>query len=88
MIACDGKMSLGGSNMPDLLIRGVSQEAIDAATIGAKRLGISRNELLRRDLEAQRHRAQRPKLTREDLRRAAAACADLANPEIMAEAWR
>jgi len=74
--------------MPDLLIRGVSQELIDAATVDAKRSGISRNELLRRELEAQRHRAQQPKLTREDLRRAAAACADLADPEVMAAARR
>lgn len=75
--------------MPNILIRDLSEEAIERIDAKATHLGLSRNEYLRRQLEAESaSESERPLLTRADLVRAAEAARDLNDPEIMAGAWR
>ena len=71
----------------NVLIRGLSDEAVARIDRSAEELGLSRNEYLRRQLEVD---AARPavKITEENWRRSAAVLADLADPDIMADAWR
>ncbi len=76
--------------MPDVLIRGLSENALARIDADAAARGLSRQEYLRRRFEAEGSVA-RPggfHLTVEDLRRAAAAAADLDDPEVMDAAWR
>lgn len=75
--------------MADVLIRGLSDQALELIDQRAARLGISRNEFLRRRFEqdVQADDDLRP-TTADDLRRSAAAFADLADPDVMADAWR
>jgi uncharacterized protein YggE len=75
--------------MPDLLIRGLSQKAVQDAKAQANSLGLSQNEYLRRELEATIAANQpRPRLTAADWARSAQLTEDLSNPEIMAGAWQ
>lgn len=71
----------------NVLIRGLSDEAVARIDRSAEELGLSRNEYLRRQLEVD---AARPavKITEENWRRSAEVLADLADPDIMADAWR
>lgn len=71
----------------NVLIRGLSDEAVARIDRSAEELGLSRNEYLRRQLEVD---ATRPavKITEENWRRSAEVLADLADPDIMADAWR
>lgn len=73
--------------MTDILIRGVSAEAIARIDAEAAALGLSRNEYLRRRLDAG---AVPPPatMTMDDLRRFTGAAADLLDPEVMKNAWR
>lgn len=73
--------------MTNVLIRGLSDETIARIDQSAKGLGLSRNEYLRRRLEDD---APRPatKSTDEDWQRAGEIFADLADPEVMADAWQ
>ncbi len=76
--------------MPDILIRGLSENALARIDADAAARGLSRQEYLRRRLEAE-GTVLRPsgfRLTVEDLRRAAAAAGDLDDPEVMDSAWR
>jgi hypothetical protein len=72
--------------MTDLLIRDVPDDVLAAIDANAKRLGLSRTAYLRRALARERA-APRGPVTREDLSRFADAFADLADPEVMGQAW-
>jgi hypothetical protein len=75
--------------MADVLIRGLSEAAVAHIDASAAARGLSRQEYLRRRFETERSEAQsQGKLTAEDMRRAAAAAADLDDPEVMEGAWR
>lgn len=73
--------------MPNILIRGLSDEAVDRIDADAAALGLSRNEYLRRKLEC-RTPAQSATLTPEDWGRSAEAFGDLSDPSVMDSAWR
>lgn len=73
--------------MPDVLIRGLSDVTVARIDAEAASLGLSRNEYLRRKFESERS-ASASKLTVDDLRRAAAAAADLDDAQIMGSAWQ
>ncbi|HEX8095187.1 FitA-like ribbon-helix-helix domain-containing protein [Jatrophihabitans sp.] len=72
--------------MSDVLIRDVPDDVLAALDSRAARLGLSRNEYLRRQLaqDAQRSTA---KVTMEDLRWFTETFRDLADPEVMRQAW-
>ena len=75
--------------MADVLIRGLSDAAVAHIDAAAAARGLSRQEYLRRRFEVERSEGQsQSKLTLDDLRRAAAAAADLDDPDIMEGAWR
>lgn len=76
--------------MPDVLIRGLSEAALELIDRRAAKLGISRNEFLRRRFEQDLPVAddQQGPTTVDDLRRSAAVFTDLADPDVMADAWR
>jgi Ribbon-helix-helix protein, copG family len=69
----------------DLLVRDVPDDVLAAIDEKARRLGLSRAEYLRRALT--RERTMGDAVTGTDLRRFAAAFADLGDPEIMRRAW-
>jgi hypothetical protein len=73
----------------DVLIRGLSEDAVARIDADAAARGLSRQEYLRQRFEREgtvspAHRS----LTVADLRRAAAAAADLDDPGVMDSAWR
>ncbi|MCF6387079.1 hypothetical protein L2K20_08850 [Mycobacterium sp. MBM] len=75
--------------MADVLIRGLSDAAVAHIDAAATAQGLSRQEYLRRRFEAERSNAQpHGRLTLDDMRRAAAAAADLDDPDVMEHAWR
>lgn len=75
--------------MPDVLIRGLTEAAVARIDTDAAAHGLSRNEYLRRRFEAERSTtAVGGQLTIDDLRRAAEAASDLADPQVMESAWR
>jgi len=74
--------------MPNILIRDLSQEAVDRIDATAAGLGLSRNEYLRRKLEEDTGPAWERTVTVEDWQRTAEAFADLADPSVMDGAWR
>ncbi|OBJ68752.1 hypothetical protein [Mycobacterium sp. 1274756.6] len=74
--------------MADILIRGLSEAAVAQIDAAAAASGLSRQEYLRRRFEAERRHGRDDKVTREDLQRAAAAAADLDDPNVMDAAWR
>jgi hypothetical protein len=77
------------SDVPDVLIRGLSEAAVSRIDADAAAQGLSRNEYLRRRFEAERPASVAGRrLTVEDLRRAAEAAKDLDDPEVMEAAWR
>ena len=71
--------------MSDILIRDVPESTVAEIDQRASDLGISRNEYLRRWID-QEMRASQP-VTSEDLRRVGRLARDLANPDVMREAW-
>lgn len=73
--------------MPNVLIRGLSEAAVERIDAEASALGLSRNEFLRRRLEGDSPRSAE-KATDADWKRAGEIFADLADPEVMAGAWR
>ncbi len=73
--------------MADVLIRDVPDDVVAAIDAQAARLGISRNEFVRRELSQLRQR-QGPALAADDLRRFADTFQDLADPEVIDQAWR
>ena len=75
--------------MSDVLIRGLSEDAVARIDADAAARGLSRQEYLRQRFEREGtvSPAQRT-LTLQDLRRAEAAAADLDDPGAMESAWR
>jgi hypothetical protein len=71
-------------DVPDILIRDVPDDVVAALDANAKFAGQTRAEYLRRLLAGQ----QGPAITREQLTRFTERTADLADPEVMAAAWR
>lgn len=75
--------------MPDVLIRGLSEAAVAHLDSQAMSLGISRNELVRRRLEAEVPAGRRSAaMSSSDWEVFAISFADLADPDVMASAWR
>lgn len=74
--------------MPNILIRDLSQEAVDRIDAAAANLGLSRNEYLRRKFEENINPASDRTVTDEDWQRSAEVFADLADPTVMEAAWR
>lgn len=74
--------------MPNILIRDLSQEAVDRIDAAATNLGLSRNEYMRRKLEGGTSSAGDRAVTAEDWQRSAEVFADLADPAVMEAAWR
>ncbi len=73
--------------MPDILIRNVSEAAVERIDHAAAELGLSRNEYLRRRFEVEQPLA-RGEMSAADLKRASYAARDLLDPEVMDAAWR
>jgi len=73
--------------MTDLLIRDVPEEVVAAIDANAKRLGLSRSEYVRRTLARSAAAASGP-VTVDDLSRFASTFPDLADPEVMRQAWQ
>ena len=71
--------------MPDILIRDVPEITIAEIDRRAGHLGVSRTEYLRRWLD-QEMRVTQP-VTPEDLRRVSRLARDLADPDVMRQAW-
>jgi hypothetical protein len=75
--------------MADVVIRGLSEEAVAHIDASAAARGLSRQEYLRRRFETERSEGQpQVKVTVEHLRRVAVAAADLDDPDVMEGAWR
>jgi len=76
--------------MTDILIRGISDEAIARIDEQASKLGLSRNEYLRRQLDtvALLNRESTATVSADEVRRASHAARDLDDPEVMSAAWR
>ena len=70
-----------------MLIRDVPDDVIAALDAHAGRLGLSRSEYVRRRL-AQDAATSGPPVHVEDLARFADVFGDLADPDVMAQAWR
>ena len=73
--------------MTDVLIRDVPDDVIAALDAHAGRLGLSRSEYVRRRL-AQDAAVQGSAVTQGDLARFADRFGDLADPDVMSQAWR
>lgn len=72
--------------MTDLLIRDVPDDVVAAIDTKASRLGLSRSEYLRRTLAHVAHPSS--VVTVDDLARFTAVFADLADDDLMGQAWR
>jgi hypothetical protein len=72
--------------MTDLLIRDVPDDVLAAIDAKAQRLGVSRSEYLRRALARERAVADAD-VTVDDLERFADVFADLADEDVMRQAW-
>jgi plasmid stability protein len=73
--------------MTDMLIRDVPDDVIAALDAHAGRLGLSRGEYVRRRLAQDAVTAGSP-VGVQDLARFADVFGDLADPDVMAQAWR
>lgn len=72
--------------MTDLLIRDVPDDVLAAIDAKAQRLGVSRSEYLRRALTRERAVADAD-VTVDDLERFGNTFADLADDDVMRQAW-
>jgi len=72
--------------VPDILIRDVPPDDLARIDAHAARLGLSRTEYLRRRLHQDAARPSAP-VTAQDLRVFSARYRDLADPEVMRQAW-
>lgn len=75
-------------SVTDVLIRGLSDEAVSRIDAEAAFQGLSRNEFLRRKLEQGTTTAGATRVTAEDWERSAQVFKDLADPDVMDAAWR
>ena len=73
--------------MTDILVRDVPDAVVAALDAQAGRLGLSRSEYVRRRL-AQDAARQDSRTSVEDLARFADVFGDLADPDVMSQAWR
>ena len=73
--------------MKDILIRDVPDDVIAALDTGTERLGLSRSEYLRRRLAQDAASAGSP-VEAADLARFTDTFGDLADPDVMSQAWR
>ena len=73
--------------MTDMLIRDVPDEVIAALEAHARRLGLSRTEYVRRRLAQDAAVTDSPVSTA-DLTRFASTFSDLADPDVMSQAWQ
>jgi hypothetical protein len=73
--------------MTNLLVRGLSDAAVERIDAEASALGLSRNEFLRRKLEGATA-GPAATLTAADWARSAATFGDMADSDVMAAAWR
>lgn len=73
--------------MTDMLIRDVPDDVVAALDARAQRLGLSRSEYVRRRL-AQDAAMPAADVTTADLARFANTFGDLADPDVMSQAWR
>lgn len=73
--------------MADVLIRGLSAEAVRRIDDDAAAQGLSRNEYLRRRFEQDAPADRETDVTLEDLRRASEAAQDLVDEDVMRGAW-
>ena len=74
--------------MTNVLIRGLSDAAVERIDAEAAVQGLSRNEFLRRKLEAEGLPAVDAALTTQDWARSAETFGDLSDPAVMDAAWR
>lgn len=74
--------------MPNVLIRGLSDHAVERIDAEASDLGLSRNEFLRRKLEEAEVPHPEVTVTAADWSRSAEVFGDLADPAVMDAAWR
>lgn len=74
--------------MTNVLIRGLSDAAVERIDAAASELGLSRNEFLRRKLEGATLASPGTTLTAADWDRSAAAFGDLSDDDVMDAAWR
>ena len=72
--------------MPDILIRNLPGEDLALLDEQARRAGLSRTEYLRRRLHEQAHRSQAP-VTASDLNALVQLLPDLADPDVLRDAW-
>lgn len=72
--------------MADLLIRDIPDEVVAAIDAKAKRIGISRSEFVRRTLARENVTASGA-VTADDLVRFSGRFTDLADEEVMRQAW-
>jgi plasmid stability protein len=73
--------------MGDVLVRDVPDDVLAALDARAARLGLSRSEYLRR-LLSQGAAASQSAVSLDDLSRFADDFGDLADPQVMSQAWR
>jgi len=73
--------------MTDILIRDVPDDVLAAIDAKAQRAGLSRTEYLRRALARER-RDDAGEVTIDDLSRFASTFLDLADADVMSQAWR
>ena len=71
----------------DILIRDFPPDDLARLDARASALGLSRTEFIRRQLSQEARRVTGT-VSADDLRRLAEVFADLADPEVMADAWR
>lgn len=75
--------------MPDVLIRGLTDQAVGRIDAQARALGLSRNEFLRRKFEVGGGVVDPERgVTDADWARSAEAFEDLSDPEVIDAAWR
>jgi hypothetical protein len=73
--------------MTDMLIRDVPDDVVAALEAHARRLGLSRTEYVRRRLAQDAALSDSP-VSAGDLERFAATFGDLADPDVMSQAWQ
>ena len=73
--------------MADVLVRDIPDEVLAGVDAHAARLGLSRAQYIRRRLAAD-STVSSDGVSRDDLRTLSDTFADLADPEVMAAAWR